>query len=85
MNAFRDGYRKRYGDTDMEEDDDNLVVRSFTDDPEIPLRQIHVSIYMYTCSVYVYIHMKFYVHMYIYMYMYVLYVHVHIYMYVHTQ
>ena len=61
---FREQYLTRYnanstGDAADEEDDDSLVVRSFTDDPDIPLQQIKVStMYMYmfmccacTCSV----------------------------------
>ena len=57
---FRTQYIRRYnGTTDEaeEDDDDNLVVRSFTDDPDIPLQQIMVrtctvSVYMYvyTCT-----------------------------------
>ena len=54
---FRMQYNERYinGTTDEteEDDDDNLVVRSFTDDPDIPLQQIMVRIW--TVSVYIFI------------------------------
>ena len=47
VNDFREEYFRIYANgttTDpVENEDDNLVVRSFTDDPEIPLRQIRVS------------------------------------------
>ena len=44
---FRTQYISRYNGTmeESEEDDDNLVVRSFTDDPDIPLQQIMVRTY----------------------------------------
>ena len=35
-------YRNGTAGSSTDEEDDNLVVRSFTDDPEIPLRQIRV-------------------------------------------
>ena len=52
---FRDRYHRIYSvnggsDAADEEEDDNLVVRSFTDDPEIPLTQIRVSIQCMYCT-----------------------------------
>lgn len=44
MGDFRAKYYPRYNSSNgaSEEDDENLVPRSFTDDPEIPLKQIRV-------------------------------------------
>ena len=43
MDDFRAQYfRNGTAGSSTDEEDDNLVVRSFTDDPEIPLRQIRV-------------------------------------------
>ena len=42
---FREKYNQIYnisGDEDGERNDEDLVIRSFTDDPEIPLQQIMV-------------------------------------------
>lgn len=44
MKDFRTQYYARYNTSNgaSEEEDENLVPRSFTDDPEIPLKQIRV-------------------------------------------
>ena len=53
---FHTEYNRLYnksGDNQNSEDDDNLILRSFTDDPEIPLKQIKVLIIWCTSSIYI--------------------------------
>ncbi|MCG8623640.1 MAG: hypothetical protein MJE68_16810 [Proteobacteria bacterium] len=38
-----DRFFNHTGEEDSDADDENLILRSFTDDPEIPLMQIKVS------------------------------------------
>ena len=64
MENFHTQYDKLYmknmtDDENSDAEDENLILRSFTDDPEIPLRQIKVlQSYLATCSlqVHVYVH-----------------------------
>ena len=47
---FREKYNQIYnisGDEDGQSNDEDLVIRSFTDDPEIPLQQIMVRQHTY--------------------------------------
>ena len=53
QSQYNDLYNKNRNDTTEDEqnngDGKNLILRSFTDDPEIPLRQIKVN-YLQTCE-----------------------------------
>ena len=47
FHAQYDDIFDKNNDTTSEGEDENLILRSFTDDPEIPLRQIKVSAHIF--------------------------------------
>ena len=58
VNDFHGTYDREYGvqnmntnsTDDQTDEDENLILRSFTDDPDIPLRQIKVNTLAHMCQ-----------------------------------